>query len=44
MISVSGRKWEEEKISKRLIEKIEQEYNFSKIVSKLIISRKFNKE
>ena len=44
MISVSGKEWKEKKVNKRLIEKIEQEYNFSKIVSKLIISRKFNKE
>ncbi len=44
MISVSGKEWKEEKVSKRLVEKIEQEYNFSKIVSKLIVSRKFNKE
>ena len=44
MISVSGREWKEEKVSKRLVEKIEQEYNFSKIVSKLVVSRKFSKE
>ena len=44
MISVSRREWKEEKVSKRLVEKIEQEYNFSKIVSKLVVSRKFNKE
>ena len=44
MISVSDREWKEEKVNKRLVEKIEQEYNFSKIVSKLIVSRKFNKE
>jgi len=44
MISVSGREWKEEKVNKRLVEKIEQKYNFSKIVSKLIVSRKFNKE
>ena len=44
MISVSGREWKEDKVNKRLVEKIEQKYNFSKIVSKLIVSRKFNKE
>ena len=44
MISVSGREWKEEKVNKRLADKIEQEYKFSKIVSKLIVSRKFNKE
>ncbi len=44
MISVSGREWKEEKVNKRIVEKIEQEYNFSKIVSKLIVSRNFDKE
>ena len=44
MISVSGREWKEEKVSNRLVEKIEQDHNFSKIVSKLIVSRNFNKE
>ena len=42
MISVSGKKWIEEKISKNSIEKIKQDFNFSEIVSKLIISRNFN--
>ncbi len=44
MISVSGRKWKEEKVNKKIVEKIEQEYNFSKIISKLIVSRNFDKE
>ena len=44
MISVSGREWKEVKVSNRLVEKIEQDHNFSKIVSKLIVSRNFNKE
>ena len=44
MISISGREWKEEKVNKRIVEKIEQEYNFSKIVSKLIVSRNFDKE
>ena len=44
MISVSGREWKEEKVNKRIVEKIEQEYNFSKIVSKLIVSRNFDKQ
>ena len=42
MISVSGKKWIEEKISKNSIEKIKQDFNFSEIVSKLIISRNFD--
>jgi single-stranded-DNA-specific exonuclease len=42
MISVSGKKWIEKKISKNSIEKIKQDFNFSEIVSKLIISRNFD--
>ena len=42
MISVSGKKWEEGKTNKNLIEKIKQDYNFSDILSKLVISRKFD--
>ncbi len=42
MISVSGRKWEEKKINKNLVEKIQQENNFSKILSHLIVSRNFD--
>ena len=42
MISVSGKKWEEKKTSKNSIEKLKQDYNFSDILSKLIISRKFD--
>ena len=42
MISVSGKKWEQKKNNKILIEKIRQDYNFSEILSKLITSRKFD--
>ena len=42
MISVSGRKWIEKQINKNSIEKIKQDFNFSEIVSKLIISRNFD--
>ena len=44
MISVSGRKWQEKKINEKLAEKIEQDYDFSKILSKLIVSRNFDKD
>ncbi len=44
MISVSGRKWQERKVNLKLVEKIQQEYNFSKILSQLIVSRNFDKE
>ena len=42
MISVSGKKWEEKVTNKNLIEKLKQDYNFSDILSKLIVSRKFD--
>ena len=42
MISVSGKKWIQKKNDKNLIEKLKQDYNFSEILSKLIISRKFD--
>ena len=42
MISVSGKKWEQKKADKNLIEKLKQDYNFSDILSKLVISRKFD--
>jgi single-stranded-DNA-specific exonuclease len=42
MISVIGRNWEQKKTNINLTEKIKQDYNFSDIVSKLVISRKFD--
>jgi single-stranded-DNA-specific exonuclease len=42
MISVSGKHWEEKKTNKNSIEKIKQDYNFSDILSKLVISRKYD--
>jgi len=42
MISVSGKKWEQRKKNKNSIEKIKQDYNFSEILSQLVISRKFD--
>ena len=42
MISISGKKWEPKKINKNSIEKLKQDYNFSDILSKLAISRKFD--
>ena len=43
MISVSGKKWEQKKINKNLIEKYKQDYNFNNILSRLIILREFDK-
>ena len=42
MISVSGKKWEQKKINQNLVDKLKQEYDFSEILSRLIISRKFD--
>ena len=42
MISISGKKWEQKKINQNLIDKLKQDFNFNDILSKLIISRKFN--
>ena len=44
MISVLGKKWEQKKNNKNSIEKLKQDYNYSEILSKLIISRKFNND
>jgi len=44
MISVSGNKWEQKKNNKNLIEKLKQDHDFSEILSKLIISRKFDND
>ncbi len=42
MISVSGKSWKQKKINKNLAEKIKQDYNFSDILSKLVVSRTFD--
>ena len=42
MISVSGKVWTEQKVNKNLVEKFKQDYGFSDILSKLIISRNYN--
>ena len=42
MISVSGKKWEQKKTNKNLLEKLKQDYNFSDTLSRLVLSRKFN--
>jgi single-stranded-DNA-specific exonuclease len=42
MISISGKNWEQKKTNKNLIEKLKQDYDFSDILSKLIISRRFD--
>jgi len=44
MISVSGKTWEQKKINQNLVDKLKQDFNFSDILSKLIISRKFEND
>ena len=44
MISVTGKKWEQKKTNKNSIEKLKQDHNFSEILSKLIVSRNFDKD
>ena len=44
MISVSGKKWEQKKISQNLVDKLKQDFNFTDILSRLIISKKFDKD
>jgi single-stranded-DNA-specific exonuclease len=41
MISVSGKKWEQKKINQNLVDKLKQDFSFSDILSRLIVSRKF---
>ena len=42
MISVSGKKWEKQKVNKNLVEKIKQDYGFEDILAHLIISRNYD--
>jgi len=42
MISVLGKKWEQKKINQNIVDKLKQDFNLSDILSRLIISRKFD--
>ena len=42
MLSVSGKNWEETKVSRRILDKLKNEKNFSETVSKIIISNNFD--
>ena len=44
MISITGKKWLEQKTDNNSIEKLKQDHNFSNILSKLIVSRDFDQE
>ena len=41
MISVSGKKWQETLLDKRLIDKVKIDNNFSDIQAKIVLSRNF---
>ena len=42
MISISGKKWIERKVNKNSVEKIKQNFQFSEILSRLIVSRNYD--
>jgi len=42
MISVSGKKWIEQKVNKNSVERIKQDFNFSDILAKLIVLRNYD--
>ena len=42
MISVSGKKWIEQKVNKNLVEKIKQDFNFNDILARLIVLRNYD--
>ena len=44
MISISGKKWEQKKINQNLVNKLKQDFDFSDILSGLIISKKFDSD
>ena len=42
MISVSGKKWDKQKVNRNLVEKIKQDHGFGDILSHLIVSRNYD--
>ena len=44
MISVSGKKWIEQKVNKNSVEKIKQDFNFNDILARLIVLRNYDIE
>jgi len=44
MNSVSGKKWEPKKINQNLVDKLKQDFGFSDLLSRLIISKKFDND
>ena len=42
MISITGKKWVQQKVNKNSVEKIKQDFKFSDIISRLIVLRNFD--
>ena len=42
MISVSGKKWIEQKVNKNSVEKIKQDFNFDDILARLMVLRNYD--
>ena len=42
MISVSGKKWKQREVDKNLVEKLKQDLNLSEVISRILITRKFD--
>ena len=42
MISVSGKKWIEQKVNKNSVERIKQDFNFDDILARLIVLRNYD--
>ena len=42
MISVSGKKWEIQKVNKNLVEKVKQDFRLGDILSHFIVSRNYD--
>ena len=42
MISITGKKWIQQKINKNLVEKVKQDLDLGEILSQLIISRNYD--
>ena len=42
MISVTGKKWLQQKINKNLVEKVKQDYNLNHDLSQFIVNRNYD--
>ena len=42
MISITGKKWVQQKVNKNSVEKIKQDFNFNDILARLIVLRNYD--